>query len=97
MDISPKYLYQNNMTKLSDYEETLIMAQGYRGGYSAVTEFIRAWRSDSGKAVKAFVPLVFENGKAFQFDCGKECMMVGGVFHKVQAEHLKLCASRAFC
>ena len=25
-DISPKYLRQSNMTKLSDYEETLIMA-----------------------------------------------------------------------
>jgi len=27
-----------------------IRAQGYRGGYSAVTDFIRAWRSDLGKA-----------------------------------------------
>ena len=33
-----------------------IRAQGYRGGYSAVTDFIRAWRSDLGKATKAFVP-----------------------------------------
>jgi hypothetical protein len=67
-----------------------IRAQGYRGGCSAVTDFIRAWRSDSGKAVKAFVPLVFENGEAFQFDWSKEGMMVGGVFHKVQPAHLKL-------
>jgi len=103
-DISPKYLRQSNMTKLSDYEETLFMAlkvdahrdkdgrrtaralfvqiraQGYRGGCSAVTDFIRAWRSDSGKAVKAFVPLVFENGEAFQFDWSEEGMMVGGCF-----------------
>ena len=73
-----------------------ITAQGYRGGYSAVTDFIRAWRSDSGKATKAFVPLAFENGEAFQFDWSEEGMLVGGVFHKVQAAHLKLCASRAF-
>jgi len=73
-----------------------ITALGYRGGYSAVTDFIRAWRSDSGKATKAFVPLVFENGEAFQFDWSEEGMLVGGVFHKVQAAHLKLCASRAF-
>jgi transposase len=73
-----------------------ITALGYRGGYSAVTDFVRAWRSDSGKAPKAFVPLVFENGEAFQFDWSEEGMLVGGVFHKVQAAHLKLCASRAF-
>jgi transposase len=73
-----------------------ITALGYRGGYSAVTDFIRAWRSDSGKATKAFVPLVFENGEAFQFDWSEEGMIVGGVFHKVQAAHLKLCESRAF-
>ena len=42
------------------------------------------------------MPLVFENGEAFQFDWSEEGMLVGGVFHKVQAAHLKLCASRAF-
>jgi len=46
-----------------------IQAQGYRGGYSAVTDFVRAWRLDSGKdTTKAFVPLSFELGEAFQFD-----------------------------
>ena len=34
-----------------------IQAQGYRGGYSAVTDFTRAWRELSGKAItRAFVP-----------------------------------------
>ena len=42
-----------------------IQAQGYRGGYSAVTDFIRAWREQSSKGVgKAFVPLTFELGVA---------------------------------
>lgn len=74
-----------------------IQAQGYRGGYSAVTDFIRAWRtrSDSSPA-KAFVPLSFELGEAFQFDWSDEAMVVGGVFYNVQVAHLKLCASRAF-
>ena len=46
-----------------------IQAQGYRGGYSAVTDFIRAWRVDSAKdPAKAFVPLSFELGEAFQFN-----------------------------
>lgn len=74
-----------------------IHAQGYRGGYSAVTDFIRAWhtRSHSSPA-KAFVPLSFELGEAFQFDWSDEAMVVGGVFYNVQVAHLKLCASRAF-
>lgn len=55
-----------------------IQAQGYRGGYSAVTDFIRAWhtRSHSSPA-KAFVPLSFELGEAFQFDWSDEAMVVG--------------------
>ena len=73
-----------------------ITAQGYRGGYTQVTDFIRNWRDASGKGTKAFVPLKFENGEAFQFDWSEEGMLVGGVFHKVQCSHLKLCASRGF-
>ena len=74
-----------------------IQAQGYRGGYSAVTDFIRAWREQSSKGVgKAFVPLTFELGEAFQFDWSEEGLLVGGVYHQLQVAHLKLCASRAF-
>ena len=73
-----------------------ITAQGYRGGYSAITDYIRAWREQAGKAPKAFVPLVFENGEAFQFDWSEEGLLVGGLFYKVQVAHMKLCASRAF-
>ena len=74
-----------------------IQAQGYRGGYSAVTDFIRAWRVDSAKdPAKAFVPLSFELGEAVQFDWSEEGLLVGGVFYKLQVAHLKLCASRAF-
>ena len=74
-----------------------IQAQGYRGGYSAVTDFIRAWRLDAGKdTAKAFVPLSFELGEAFQFDWSEEGIVVGGVYYEAQVAHLKLCASRAF-
>jgi len=53
-----------------------IQAQGYRGGYSAVTDFIRAWRVDSAKdPAKAFVPLSFELGEAFQFDWSEEGLL----------------------
>jgi len=45
-----------------------IKAQGYDGGYSQLTAFVRAWRGEQGKALQAFVPLTFALGEAFQFD-----------------------------
>ena len=75
-----------------------IRAAGYDGGYSRVTDFVRAWRQAEGQASagKAFVPLAFELGEAFQFDWSEEGLVVGGIFYKVQVAHMKLCASRAF-
>jgi transposase len=73
-----------------------IRLEGYTGGYSRVTDFIRDWRETQGKTPKAFVPLRFEPGEAFQFDWSDEGMVVGGLYYKVQAAHLKLCFSRAF-
>jgi transposase len=74
-----------------------IQAQGYRGSYSGVTDFIRAWRTQASKdPSRAFVPLTFELGEAFQFDWSEEGLVVGGVYHHMQVSHLKLCASRAF-
>ncbi len=61
-----------------------------------MTDFIRSWREQGGKDPKAFVPLLFENGEAFQFDWSEEGLLVGGLFYKVQVAHMKLCASRAF-
>ena len=73
-----------------------IKADGYQGGYSRVTDFIRAWRGASGKAPHAFVPLSFELGEAFQFDWSEEGLVVGGIYYRMQVSHMKLCASRAF-
>ena len=76
-----------------------IKAEGYRGSYSRVTDFIRAWRQGGGEtgAPRAFVPLAFELGEAFQFDWSEEGLVVGGIYRRLQVAHLKLCASRAFC
>ena len=75
-----------------------IETAGYGGGYSAVTDFVRAWRQGKGQAVNvtAFVPLTFELGEAFQFDWSEEGLVVGGIYYRMQVSHLKLCASRAF-
>jgi hypothetical protein len=58
-----------------------IKAAGYEGGYTGVADFIRAWRQGEGlgSAVKAFVPLAFELGEAFQFEWSEEGMVIGGI------------------
>jgi len=77
---------------------TEIKTAGYEGGYTRVTDFIREWRRAEGQAVStnAFVPLQFELGEAFQFDWSEEGLVIGGIYRRVQAAHMKLCASRAF-
>jgi hypothetical protein len=75
-----------------------LKAAGYDGGYSRLTDFIRAWRASVGQAASttAFVPLAFELGEAFQFDWSDEGVVIAGVYRRVQLAHMKLCASRAF-
>ena len=77
---------------------TQIKAAGYEGGYTRVTDFIRKWRQGEGQqaACKAFVPLTFELGEAFQFDWSEDGLLVGGVYYRMQVSHMKLCASGAF-
>jgi len=48
-----------------------IKAEGYAGGYSQVTAFIREWRVGEGKKPHAFVPLKFELEEAFQWSSPK--------------------------
>ena len=73
-----------------------IKAEGYTGGYSQLTAYIREWLASEGKAQSAFVPLTFGFGEAFQFDWSEEGLVIGGIYRKIQVSHLKLCASRAF-
>ena len=75
-----------------------IAAAGYEGGYTQLTDFIRTWRASQGGVAigKAFVPLTFELGEAFQFDWSDEALVIGGLYRKLQVSHMKLCASRAF-
>ncbi len=75
-----------------------LKAQGYDGGYTRLTDFIREWRVTQGKSAgtHAFVPLAFELGEAFQFDWSEEGLVVGGIYYRLQVSHMKLCASRAF-
>jgi transposase len=87
---------RDRRTALALYEA--IRADGYDGGYSRVTDFVRAWRQGEGHgdASRAFIPLSFELGEAFQFDWSEEGLVIGGIYRKIQLAHMKLCASRAF-
>ena len=86
---------RDRRTALKLFQE--IQATGFTGDYSRATEFVRRWRIEGGGAVvTAYVPLKFELGEAFQFDWSEEHLLIGGVWRKVLASHLKLCASRAF-
>jgi transposase len=75
-----------------------LTSQGYDGGYTRLTDFVRQWRDKQGKLIsaRAFVPMAFELGEAFQFDWSEEGQVVGGIYYRMQVSHLKLCASRAF-
>ena len=87
---------RDRRTALKLWQE--ISAQGFTGSYSRVTEYARHWREGVGQgaATKAFVPLKFALGEAFQFDWSEEGLIVGGIYRRLQVSHLKLCASRAF-
>ena len=87
-------LKQNRRTAKALFAQ--IKVDGYVGGYSQRTAFIRRWRGREGKALHAFVPLRFALGEAFQFDWSEEGLVIGGIYRRMQVSHLKLCASRAF-
>lgn len=74
-----------------------IKAQGYEGGYTVLSDFVRQWRERGGKPVThAFVPLKCELGEAFQFDWSEEGLVIGGIWRRILVAHMKPCASRAF-
>ena len=60
-----------------------IKLDGYVGGYSRVTDFIRDWRGRESKTPRAFVPLKFALGEAFQFDWSEEGLVIGGIYRRI--------------
>ena len=83
-------------TAHSMYQE--LTALGYRGGYGRVAAFARRFQAELAFAGsgRAFVPLKFQLGEAFQFDWSTEYAFVGGLRRRLDLAHTKLCASRAF-
>lgn len=74
---------------------------GFSGSYDRVAAFARQWREEQkiaahGLNKKAYVPLVFAPGEAFQFDWGENYSYVGTRKVKLQVAHFVLSHSRAF-
>lgn len=76
-----------------------LQREGYSGGYDAVRRYVIPWRKADGTAsVKAFIPLAYDPGDAFQFDWSYEKVELGGVPVEVKIAHFRLCHSRKpFC
>ena len=72
---------------------------GYEGGYDTLRRYVGTWREEDGSAlVKAFVPLEFDPGEAFQFDWSYEKVELGGQSVEIKIAHFRLCHSRKlFC
>jgi len=78
-----------------------LIVLGYTGSYDRVAAFSRQWRQDQqdaklGAGKRAFVPLQFAPGEAFQFDWSEDWVKINGVSTKLQIAHFKLSYSRAF-
>lgn len=75
-----------------------IQAQGYSGGYGRVCALVRRLQQELAEAPgrRAFVPLAFAHGEAFQFDWSCEYAWIGGLRRRLEVAHCKLASSRAF-
>ncbi len=76
-----------------------LQREGYEGGYDAVRRYVGTLKREDGTAsVKAFVPLAYDAGDAFQFDWSYEQVELGGVPVEVKIAQFRLCHSRKpFC
>ena len=76
-----------------------LQREGFQGGYDSVRRYVSQWkgREATGPA-KAFIPLVFDPGEAFQFDWSYEKVELGGVPVQIKVAQFRLCNSRMlFC
>ena len=76
-----------------------IKGKGYSGSYGRVCAFVRRWKVQAGQSTRrkrAYVPLLFEPGEAFQFDWSCEYAVIGGIRRRLDVAHFKLASSRAF-
>jgi len=84
---------RERLTLIRVFEE--LRALGYAGGYDAVRRYARSWaKAHAIATTKAFVPLSFAPGEAYQFDWSHEVAVVNGVTTILKVAHVRLCHSR---
>jgi transposase len=76
--------------------ETL-RGRGYPGAYDSVQRFVKNWYEKGGTlGTKAYIPLYYAPGEAYQFDWSTESAEIGGTVQTVHLAHVRLCFSRFF-
>jgi transposase len=76
-----------------------LQREGFPGGYDSVRRYQRQWHArEKCRQARAFIPLSFALGEAFQFDWSHEPVELGGVNVRGKVAQFKLCHSRMpFC
>ncbi len=76
-----------------------LQREGFDGGYDSVRRYVQQWRKERKDGeVRAFIPLSFAPGEAFQFDWSYEQIELGGVNVRIKLAQFRLCHSRMpFC
>jgi transposase len=72
-----------------------LRGHGYDGAHDSVHRFVKAWRSERARGpARAYVPMSFAPGEAYQFDWSHETITFQGLPLMVKAAHMKLSHSR---
>ena len=72
-----------------------LRGHGYDGAHDSVHRFVKAWRDERVRVpVRAYVPMSFAPGEAYQFDWSHEAITLAGLPLTVKAAHMKLSHSR---
>ena len=99
-----EYLTEDSGKPSRDQRTALVMfeqlqREGFTGGYDSIRRFANQWqKKEKGTQAKAFIPLTFDPGEAFQFDWSHEHVELAGMPVTVKVAHFRLCYSRKpFC
>src|SRR6202051_4665535 len=72
-----------------------LRGHGYDGAHDSVHRFVKTWRAEQARLpAKAYVPLSFAPGEAYQFDWSHETITLQGLPVVIKAAHMKLSYSR---
>ena len=93
-DLAKRKKYRRTAARIFDI---LRNEHGFTGSYVTVAKMVREIRcEEKGAKKEAYIPLVFAQGEAFQFDWGEVYAKINGELLKLQLAVVVLCHSRHF-